>query len=63
MTEKATSFRILTDKVIAQLESLGYKDNTIINYRRSYNRIATYLEERVLLTVGFVRNQSEIFVR
>ena len=46
MTEKATSFRILTDKVIAQLESLGYKDNTIINYRRSYNRIATYLEER-----------------
>lgn len=46
MTEKAASFRNLTDKVIEQLEALGYKDNTIINYCRSYNRIASYLEER-----------------
>lgn len=46
MTEKTISFRDLTDRVIAQLEALGYKDNTVINYRRSYNRVATFLEEK-----------------
>ena len=46
MTREITSFKILTDKVIRQLEGLGYKDNTIINYRRSYNRVATFLEEK-----------------
>ena len=44
MSEKQTYFRTLYEAVIGELESLGYMDSTLINYRRFYARLYSFME-------------------
>ena len=45
MSEKQTDFWTLSEAVIAELKSLGYMDSSLINYRRLYARLGSFMED------------------
>lgn len=46
MTENVLLFEDLKQQVLAQLKEQGYMDSTLTVYRRTYNRIHKYINER-----------------
>lgn len=45
MSEKQTDFCTLSEAVIAELKSLGYMDSSLINYRRLYVRLDSFMQD------------------
>ena len=45
MSEKQTDFCTLSEAVIAELKSLGYMDSSLINYRRLYIRLDSFMQD------------------
>ena len=46
MSEKRTDFGKLSEAVISELKSLGYMDSSLVNYRRFYARIGSFMNDR-----------------
>ncbi|SDB57615.1 hypothetical protein SAMN02910317_03009 [Ruminococcaceae bacterium FB2012] len=66
MSEKQTDFGTLSEAVIAELKNLGYMDSSLINYRRLYARLGSFMEDHSIKeyspTVGnaFIRSERLI---
>ena len=45
MSEKQPDFWLLFEAVIAELGSMGYMDSSLINYRRLYARLGSFMED------------------
>ncbi len=46
MSEKRMDFGKLSEAVISELKSLGYMDSSLVNYRRFYARINSFMNAR-----------------
>ncbi len=48
MSEKQPDFWLLFEAVIAELCSMGYMDSSLINYRRLYARLGSFMPNIIL---------------
>ena len=66
MSKKQTDFLTLSEEVISELKGLGYMDSSLINYRRLYARLGSFMEDHSIKeyspTVGnaFIRSERII---